>query len=137
MLSRYLGVDDLIIGVWIGGLIISLGLWWSEYLKKHYFKGQEWVVVLLTWLMTVWGLKQGKFIGHPYCKIFGQDKLLVGIVFGNLMFLVGFLVDLFLRRYNKKKPGKALFPYQKVVLPVGSLVIATLIALQICRLGIK
>lgn len=137
MLSQYLGVDDLIIGVWVGGLIISLGLWWASYLKKIYFKGQEWVIVVLTWAITVWGLKQGKFFGHPYCKIFGQDKLLVGIVFGNLMFLVGYLVDLLLRRYNKKKHGKALFSYQKVVLPIASLTVATLIAMQVCRLGIK
>lgn len=127
----------MVIGVWVGGLIISLGLWWSSYLKRRFFKGQEWVVVALTWTIMVLGLKQGKFIGHPFCKIFGYDKLLVGIIFGNFMFLIGYLADLVLRKYNKNTPGKPLFPYQKVVLPITSLILATLIALQVCRLGIK
>lgn len=33
-LSKYLGVDDLISGVWIGALLIYLTLWTSLWLNK-------------------------------------------------------------------------------------------------------
>ena len=33
--SRYLGVDDVISGVWIGGLILSSALWLKDILKKN------------------------------------------------------------------------------------------------------
>ncbi|MCL5090850.1 MAG: hypothetical protein M1514_02450 [Patescibacteria group bacterium] len=133
LLSRYLGVDDLIIGVWIGGLILSLGLWTASYLKKTYVKGQKWLITAFLWVTTILGLKEAKLLGHPLCKIFGYDKLLVGIISGTVAFLLGYGLDQLLRKMNKE-PGKALFPYQRVVCPVGLLLIATLIAWRVCVL---
>jgi len=136
LLSHYLGVDDLIIGVWSGGLILSLGLWTAGYIKKKFFKGQEWVLVIFLWITTVLGLKQSGFIGHPTCKIHGHDKLLSGIVFGTVAFLIGYFLDWILRRLNKGQPGKAIFPYQRVICPLVFLLIATMFAFQLCRLGV-
>jgi len=132
MLLRYFGVDDLITGIWLGGLIISLGLWWASSFKRRLFRGQESVITALTWWVMVWGLRQAKFISYSDGKIFNGDRLSAGIIFGSLMFLIGDLTDLILRKYNQSKPGRALFPHQKVILPMISLTLATLIALQ-CR----
>lgn len=137
LLSRYLGVDDLIIGVWVGGLLVSLGLWTATYVKRKFFKGQEWLSVLFFWLFTYFGFKQAHLIGHPTCKIHGHDKLLSGMVFGTVAFILGFGLDYLLRRLNKNNPGKAFFPYQKVVLPLLFLIIATIFSFQLCRFGIK
>lgn len=137
VLSRYLGVDDLIIGIWVGGLLLSLGLWMATYIKKKFFKGQEWLVVAGLWLMTYFGFKQAGFIGHPTCKIHGHDKLLSGMIFGTIAFMLGFGIDFLMRKLNKKEPRKAFFPYQKVILPVAFLVIATVFAWQLCRWGVK
>jgi len=137
LLSRYLGVDDLIIGVWVGGLLVSLGLWTATYIKKTFFKGQKWFLVLVFWLFTYFGFKQAHLIGHPTCKIHGHDKLLSGMIFGTIAFILGFGLDYLLRRFNKKNPGKALFPYQKVISPLIFLIIATIFSLQLCSLGIK
>lgn len=137
LLSRYLGVDDLIIGVWVGGLLVSMGLWMATYVKRKFFKGQEWLSVLVFWLFTYFGFKQAHLIGHPTCKIHGHDKLLSGMVFGTIAFVLGYGLDYLLRRLNKKNPGKAFFPYQKVVSPLFFLIIATIFSLQLCRLGIK
>jgi len=134
LLSRYLGVDDLVIGVWVGGLLFSLGLWTATYLKKQYLPLQKWLVVAIFWLMTYFGFKQAKIIGHPWCKIFGYDKILLGMILGSASFLIGFGLDGFLRSFNKKNPGKALFPYQKVILPILFLIIMTLISLRLCYL---
>jgi len=137
VLSHYLGVDDLIIGVWAGGLTLSFGLWMASYLKKIDFRGLKWLLSAFLWITTVLGLKQAGLIGHPTCKIHGHDKLLSGIVFGTVAFLAGYGVDFLLRRLNKKEPGKAVFPYQRVVVPLTFLVLATIFAFQLCRFGIK
>ncbi len=134
LLSRYLGVDDLIIGIWAGGLILSLGLWTATFIKKTFIKGQNWILTTILWITTVLGLKQAGFIGNPTCKIHGHDKLLTGIIAGTLVFLLAYGIDFILRKLNKKNPGKALFPYQRVVLPVVLLLMATLIGAKICEI---
>lgn len=137
LLSHYLGVDDLISGVWVGGFILAFGLWMATYIKKTFFKGQEWLIIAFLWVTTVFGLKEAGLIGNPTCKIHGHDKLLSGIVFGTVAFILGYGLDLVLRRLNKKEPGKVLFPYQKVILPVVFLILATIFSAQLCSFGIK
>jgi hypothetical protein len=134
LLSQYLGVDDLIIGVWVGGLILSLSLWGASYLKKTYLKGQQWLISLAFWVFTALSFKQTGFFGHPSCKIWGYDKLLVGMVFGTLAFLLGFGLDFSLRKINRSAPGKAFFPYQKVAMPLVCLLLATLVSLRLCQI---
>lgn len=136
LLSRYLGIDDLIVGIWVGGLVLSLGLWTSTFVKKTFIKGQKWLLTAFLWITTVLGLKQAGFIGHPTCKIHGHDKLLTGIIAGSLVFLLAYGLDLILRKLNKKNPGKALFPYQRVVIPALLLIMATLVGMQVCQLKI-
>lgn len=137
LLSRYLGVDDLIIGVWVGGLLVSLGLWLATYIKKKFFKGQEWLAVIILWLSTYFGFKQAGLIGHPTCKIHGHDKLLTGMVFGTIAFILGYGLDMLMRKLNKEESGKALFPYQRVVCPLLFLILTTIFAFQLCRWGVK
>jgi len=36
--SRVIGIDDAISGIWIGGLIISGGLWMGDFIKKKKWK---------------------------------------------------------------------------------------------------
>jgi len=136
LLSRYLGIDDLIAGIWAGGLVISLGLWSATFVKKNFFSGQKWFLTAVLWVATVGGLKQAGFIGNPTCKIHGHDKLLTGIIAGSLVFLLAYNLDLLLRKLNKQHPGKVFFPYQRVVIPVLLLIIATLLGMQICQIGI-
>lgn len=134
LLSRYLGIDDLLVGIWVGGLVISMGLWTATFIKKIFIKGQNWLLTAVLWITTVFGLKQAGFIGNPTCKIHGHDKLLTGIIGGSLVFLLAYGTDQLLRKVNKKNPGKALFPYQRVVLPVVALIIASLIGAKICNI---
>lgn len=134
LLSRYLGIDDLIVGIWAGGLVLSLGLWTSTLIKKIFIKGQNWILTGALWITTVLGLKQAGFIGNPTCKIHGHDKLLTGIIAGSLVFLLAYGLDIILRKLNKKNPGKVFFPYQRVAIPILLLIIATLIGMQVCQL---
>lgn len=134
LLSHYLGIDDLIVGIWIGGLILALGLWLGKSFKLLRFKGKEWFWAVFFWITTIWGLKLAGFIGHPTCKIHGHDKLLTGIIAGSIAFLISLGFDKLMRRMNKQQPGKAFFPYQKVILPLIWLLLATVIGAKICQL---
>jgi len=40
-LSRWLGIDDVITGLWIGGLIVSLIAWSENWLDKKIFTSEK------------------------------------------------------------------------------------------------
>jgi len=115
---------------------MSTGLWSATLIKKTYVKAQNWIITALLWLTTVLGLKQAGFIGNPTCQIHGHDKLLTGIIVGTGVFLLAYSIDLVLRKLNHKNPGKAFFPYQRVFIPVGLLLMATLIGAKVCNINL-
>ncbi len=121
-LSRWLGVDDMIAGAWIGGLLVSVSWWTIGWLdnKQIKFKGRKILVSLAYYLITILPLYFSGIIGHPYNEFCGMDKLLFGIICGSIGFLAGALLSLWLK---KKHGGKVYFPFQKVVLPVAMLII--------------
>src|SRR5574344_1011486 len=69
-LSEYLGIDDSIAGVWIGGLIVGLIAWTINWFnKKDYKFGNKDVRDILTtiiyYAMVIWPLMSKDFIGQP------------------------------------------------------------------------
>ena len=124
--SRWLGIDDLISGVWIGGLIVSLIIWSLNWLNKKQIKFKlSWLAIsILFYGLTIIPLYFSGIIGHPLNKFYGIDKILFGAIFGSLVFLLSFWLHNFLK---KKNQGKVFFPFQKVALPILFLVIASLI----------
>lgn len=134
-LSRFLGIDDLVTGIWLGGFLTSLSFLATNWLyKKEFFKkikknyltfGNYVLCVLLTFLP----LHFAGITGHPYNKIAGIDKLLVGTFFGTLIFLASIYLDKKVREKYKKQ----LFNYQKVVFPITLLAIVSLIFYFITR----
>lgn len=129
--SRYLGIDDSLVGIWSGGLIVSVSLWTVDWLSKRKWKFLEksntqinTFVSFLFWiLLTYPPLYASNIIGHPFNTILGIDKLVFGSILGFLAFLFGFWLDKKVRAVK----GKQLFIYQKVVFPVVSLIITTLV----------
>lgn len=123
-LSRWLGIDDTVSGVWLGGLIMSSSLWLSNWLQKRYqfkskFKYLDLVVIPSMYLFVLLPLIWTKVIGHPANTLWGIDKLIFGAVFGSLGFLASVLADKKVREIK----GKQLFNYQRVVFPVSLLAI--------------
>jgi hypothetical protein len=119
-LSRYLGIDDTISGLWIGGLVLSSGLWLDSFFarRKINFPKRTFLSVVIFYLFVIPPLYFSKMIGHPLNTILGVDKLLLGISVGSILFLEAALFDKILRKRNQ---GKVYFYYQKVVLPVAFL----------------
>ena len=130
--SRWIGIDDVITGFWIGGLIVSMIIWLLDYLnhKKINFYLRGLVIVVGFYLITLLPLYYMDIIGHPLNKILGIDRILFGTALGTIVFLLGVQTHEFLK---KKNSGKSYFPYQKVVFPVSFLIIISLITYYAIR----
>lgn len=132
-LSRWLGIDDLITGAWVGGLLVSVSIWTSSWMdKKGYnFKFRGAVVTAAYYLITIIPLYYTGIMGHPYNQFWGIDKLLFGIICGSLVFLFSTWLHNFLKNENG---GKSYFPYQKVAIPVSALIILSGILFLVIKL---
>lgn len=125
-LCRWLGVDDLISGVWIGGLTVSIIMWSLNWLKnkKINFKFPVFVVSIIAYLFVFFPLYIFEIIGHPSNTFWGVDKLLFGIIAGSLVFIFSDWLHNFLK---EKNGGKSFFPYQKVAVPLACLAVISAI----------
>jgi hypothetical protein len=131
-LSRWLGVDDTISGLWIGGITSALILWTIKWLntKNIYSNGLDLFISIGYFLLIVTPLAWTEVVGHPYNKIWGVDKLMLGIMIGSTFFSAGVTLYDYLK---KKNNDHAHFPFEKVVLPVAPLIILTIIFYFITR----
>lgn len=125
-LSRWLGVDDTITGLWIGSLAVSLSLWTINWLsgKNIKFFGRQPLIFIIYYASIIWPLYHYNIIGHPLNKLWGTDKLFLGMAIGTIGFIIAVLFNEYLKKNNG---GKVYFPFQKVVLPVGLLAVLSLI----------
>lgn len=131
-LSRYLGIDDTISGVWIGGLIISSGFWMANWAEKRKIKfiTNKIISVIIFYLFVLPPLFFTNIMGHPLNTLWGIDRLLIGIISGSLLFIISVRLDKYFRTQNN---GKVYISYQKVIIPVSLLLIASLIFYLITR----
>ncbi|MFA5023988.1 MAG: hypothetical protein WC523_03490 [Patescibacteria group bacterium] len=128
-LSEYLGIDNTIAGVWIGGLLVAVSAWTVAWFnKKNWTFGnkdlRDILVYILFYVLTIWPLFAKNLIGHPYSRLWGVDKLILGVIFGSIGFA---LAVLWYNNLKKKNNGHAWFPFQKVVWPLSALLILSLI----------
>lgn len=116
-LSRWLGIDDTITGIWIGGLIISSALWLADWIKRKSWKVPypEVLSIILMILLVIPPLYWSDLIGLPGNTFWGVDKVILGTLIGSLLFMVGVWLDKYLRTTNE---GKVYVYYQKVIAPV-------------------
>lgn len=130
-LTRVLGVDDLITGIWIGGLIVSMSFWLADWMAKKNFLKSFWREIFslaIFYLLTIPFLFWQKIIGIKGNIFLGIDKIIFGIIVGSIVFLAGVLTDKMLRKINQ---GKVFIYYQKVILPVLFLSIISLVFFKI------
>jgi len=130
-LSEYLGIDDTIAGLWIGGLLVALTVWTINWFnkknwladKKPLRQVRDILTAILYYAMVIGPLAIKGIIGNPFNRFWGIDKLILGITVGSAGFLSATLW------YNriKKRRGRAHFPFEKVAMPVGALAILSLI----------
>jgi hypothetical protein len=131
-LSRYLGIDDTVSGVWFGGLIVSTGLWLANWLRAKQVKLPFLYPLSVggMFALTVGPMFFMDIVGHPLNTLWGIDKLILGLSVGAGLFLASVVLDKLLRSMHE---GKVYLPYQKVILPVSFLTISSLLFYFITR----
>lgn len=122
--ARLLGVDDVITGIWAGGLTLSLFFWTAGWLKKHNVKSVLWQIIVpfISYYVLMAGVYLMPGINFGEQRMFGIDKFLLGVVVGTFAFYLG------ARWYAKIKQnngGHAKFAFQKVIVPLSFLLVAT------------
>jgi hypothetical protein len=125
-LSRYFGIDDSVTGIWVGGFMMSMSFWLSNWMKGRKFKIPQKTLlsIIFVYLISIVPLFYTGIIGHALNKLWGIDKLILGISIGSLIFLLSVGTDKFLR---SKNDGKVFIYYQKVIIPVSLLLISSLV----------
>lgn len=127
-LSRWLGINDAVTGLWIGGLLVSVSVWTVTWLnsKRIDFPWRSVIVTFAYYVLALLPLYFTKIIAHPvdFLSSCVKDNLLLGIVQGSAAFSFAAMLYDYLK---EKNGGKAHFPFEKVVFPVGSLIIFTVI----------
>lgn len=128
-LTRWVGVDDSITGVWVAALLGAMSFWiYSFLLKKDLAVIKKYkafvkpLIYIVVFSSTLWSFYKFQLVIRM-SQIFGLDKLTFGIVSGGILFyLVDIADNLFI-----KNTGKVLFPYQRVIVSLGSMVILSLV----------
>lgn len=127
--ARLLGVDDVITGIWAGGLMLSLTAWTANYMKKRGVKNTIWYVLNFIAYYVLLALVYFIPASNPIVRfnqscIWGIDQFLMGVVVGTGVF---YAMARWYSVIKARNGGHAQFPFQKVVMPFGGLLVATLI----------
>jgi len=123
-LSRWLKVDDSITGLWVGALILGLSFWTYNWLLRKKEKKPIIILIIILiayWLLTFIPLYATDFINNSCKTILGLNRLVFGSVLGIILFSTTFLIK------------KGLFHYQRVIIPLSVLVIASFILNTVCK----
>lgn len=120
-IAKKLGIDDLLVSIWLSGLNTALAFWFANSMKNRLLKnGYGWSLAFF--LLTVGYLVYSKQAGHTGNTFLGIDKIVFGMALGYVVSLLAISFDKFLRTRNN---GKVFFPYQKVVVPIASFLLTT------------
>lgn len=125
-IARTIGIDDTIVGVWIGGLIISVGLWLTNFIRK-----KNWPIpfpeifsIFLMVIFVIFPLYWSKIIKVNHKFFLGLDKITTGIIIGAFVFFLAVGLDKLIRMSNN---NKGVIYYQKVIIPLLLLSVTSLI----------
>lgn len=132
-IARYFGIDDSITGVWIAALLGAVSFWLETYLGKRIkFRYLRPTVYIAFFGLTIWSfyalndyiISNLKFylINKHAGSIFGVDKLTFGVLSGGILFYLVDLIDDTLIKRN----GKVYFPYQRIVVSLGSMLLLSI-----------
>jgi hypothetical protein len=122
-LAKKLGIDDLLISIWISALNVAITFWMAPKIKIKYFKN-PYILSLLMMGLTLFYFQFTDQIGGSGNRLLGIDKIILGQVVGLLAMYAGNFLYAFTKEKNHHH---ALFPYAKVVFPVGLVVAITVL----------
>jgi len=122
-IAQRLGIDDLLITLWISAFNTALAFFVADKIKKPVILKNGYLWSIFFYLTTVFYFYSTSQAGLGN-NLWGIDKTLFGLSLGVLIFFLSIFIDKFLRRQNN---GKVVFYYQKVIIPFVLLLVTTLI----------
>ena len=124
-IARRLGVDDSVVGVWAGAFLVLLGYWtikWFDH-KNWRFRGRDTLILVLSVAMIGF-VYLGQLTYHSeVIGILYLDPFLFSTILGAFLLI---LSSNFYQWMKMKNGGHAHFPFEKVVVPVVALTLASL-----------
>lgn len=133
--ASYFGIDDAIVGIWVGAFSLSLGIVTAKAIKKKIIPLQDFFVAIIVYLLTV--LPSAVFFKHYlplYIHLFGPygsalntmyivKRFYIGALLGALIIVVSpYLNNLIISLFKEKK-----IAFQKLILTFVLLFIISLI----------
>jgi hypothetical protein len=130
LIAKKFGIDDVLVSLWIGGLNTVIALFLASKFKNKLLKNPYFLSVLFLVLTLITFQTTNQF-GPKSNSLLGINKVVLGQTLGTILVILGYLIDKFIRLKNN---NKVIFYYQKVVFPVGLLLLFTLIFKLIFKL---
>lgn len=132
-IARQMGVDDGVVGVWVGAFMLLIGYWTLKWFDKKgwTFKGRDFIVLSASVLMILFVyISQLVYTPKPIL-VFWIDPFLFAALTGALVLHYS---SAFYQWMKKKNGGHAHFPFEKVFVPVAALALTSWLfeELQLC-----
>lgn len=133
--AAYLGVNNAIIGIFIGAFAVSMGFWISRLIKKQYIPFQSFLIILSSFLTTVIPLLPiVKSIYPVYISLAGSYGSLLNRTYIINLFLLGSVLGALTvsitpwlsNKITNYRHGRIL-PYQGVLLTLILLLITSVV----------
>ncbi len=127
--TRSLGWDDSIVGIFVGAMIVSSALWVNNIFKKRNTGGNAFLrigsITVATFALTILSFYFAGLFGpaNTY-RIFGMEKIIFGSISGAVISFAAFFTSNEVKRRNE---GKVLFSYQTMALTFGALILNALL----------
>ncbi len=124
-ITRRLGVPDSVAGLWAGAFLAIMGYWIIKFMERRGWRFPGRNALVLTLSVATIGLAYLGTVKYSPCTYLGFlniDPLLVGTITGALLFI---LTEKLYDWMKAKNGGHAHFPFEKVVLPIVALVLAS------------
>src|SRR3989344_2973104 len=127
--AAYFGVNNLVIGLFIGAFAVSMGWWISNLIKKKFIPFQKTLLVIFSFLTTILPLlplpvfheAKGIYLSQfgPYGYTIALNTFLMGSILGGLIICITPWLS---HKITEIRNGK-LIPYQGIILTLGLLLI--------------
>ena len=127
--TRSLGWDDSIVGLFVGAMIVSTALWINNIMKKRNIGGNAFLrigsITVATFVLTVLSFYYTGIFGpaNTY-RTFGMEKIIFGSISGAVVSFATFFASNEIKRRNGER---VLFHYQSMVLTFGALILNALL----------
>ncbi len=133
--AAWLGVDNMVIGIFLGASALAMGLWVSRLVKRRYIPLQKWAISSFSFasiIIPVLPMMQG--YSSIYISLAGGYGSLLNRTYLINLFLLGSVIGAaivamapYISSRIAKKMGKTV-PYQGIILTFSLLAVAAAVA---------